>query len=201
MTFLKDNSYKILKLDELYDFIENKIELPKRSVLITFDDGRKNLYMNTYPILKLLNFSAVAFIITGKITSETQNYSPTGWQYLSEEELKKGSDVFEYASYTNKMHERDEETNQPLLMIKSDEEIKTDIEQSLKYVKKSYFAYPYGAYKNETISILKELQIKGAFTVKEGMVHAVDSLYELKRNGISELTTHDEFLRIIGYND
>jgi len=199
MQFLKDNNYKTLTLDELYGFVENGQKLPKNSVLITFDDGRKNVFINAYPILKENNFKAVEFIITSKIQEKTQKYDSLKWQYMSKEELKKANDVFEYASHTHNMHKRSKQTKKPYLLEQSAKKVKNDIETSLKYVDKRYFAYPYGVYNEDNISILKELGIKAAFTTQKGKVHPKDSLYKLKRYNVCEQTSSIQFKRILGH--
>ena len=201
MKFLKDNNYKTLTLDELYQFIQGSKKLPARSVLITFDDGRKNVYVNAYPILKKYNMKAVIFLITSKNTAQTEDYIPMGMQYLSKEEIEKGKDVFEYASHTHNMHKREKGTNKPYLAVKSKEEIKKDIKESLQYTEKLYFAYPYGSYKNVDTSIFKELGIKAAFITKKGKVYKGDSIYKLKRNGVSETTSEQTFKKILGYKN
>lgn len=52
MSFLKDKNYTTLSLDELYDFLVFNKPVPEKSVIITFDDGYVDNYLNAYPILK-----------------------------------------------------------------------------------------------------------------------------------------------------
>ena len=40
MAYLYEQGYHTLTLDELYDWYYNNKEIPKKSVVITFDDGR-----------------------------------------------------------------------------------------------------------------------------------------------------------------
>lgn len=199
MKFLKENNYKVLTLDEFYGFMLGTKTLPKRCVLITFDDGRKNIFINAYPILKKYNFSAVAFIITSKINDKTEEHKPLEWQYLSKDELEKGKDVFEYASHTHNMHRRDKSSNKSYLVYKPISEVKNDIQISLNNVDNKFFAYPFGVYNDDVKNIMKELGVKAAFTTKKGKVSSKDSIYELKRNGIGEHISEGRFKRIIGY--
>ncbi|HSB77669.1 MAG TPA: LysM peptidoglycan-binding domain-containing protein, partial [Candidatus Methylomirabilis sp.] len=39
MAFLKRNGYRVIRLDDLFDFLERKRPIPRKSVVITFDDG------------------------------------------------------------------------------------------------------------------------------------------------------------------
>ena len=52
MKYLKDNNYTTLTLDELYNYMKTGKIVPKKPIVITFDDGYKDNYTNAYPILK-----------------------------------------------------------------------------------------------------------------------------------------------------
>lgn len=202
MKFLKKYHYKALTLDEFNGFVTGKKRLPEKSVLITFDDGRKNVFVNAYPILKKYKFKATMFVITSKINSEPEQYNPDILQYLSKTDMKMGADVFEYASHTHNLHRKDD-TNKPILKTNTYynyEQIRNDIEESLKYVDKKYFAYPFGSglRNNDLISALKDAGIINAFSTEKGLAKVGDDLYRIKRNNVCEATTHNKFKRILG---
>ena len=60
-------SYEILSLGELTSLISRTEPLPRKAVVITFDDGYKDNYQYAYPILKKLNIPAIVFLATGHI--------------------------------------------------------------------------------------------------------------------------------------
>ena len=60
-------THKILPLRELAQHIREKRPLPKRTAIITFDDGYKDVYIYAYPILKKYNVPATIFLTTGHI--------------------------------------------------------------------------------------------------------------------------------------
>lgn len=192
MSFLKKNNYKTLTLDEFYDFIQGNKVFPSRSVLLTFDDGIKTNYTNVYPVLKKYGFTAAAFIITNSLDQQTSDF------FLNKDELEKIKDVFEYASHTHNMHGQTA-AGTPDLLVKPKEDIIKDIKTSLKYVDKNYLAYPFGAYNKELIDILKELNIKMAFTAKGGKAHPKDPVYEIDRIFIDKHITDEQFMQILGY--
>jgi hypothetical protein len=74
MNYLKDENYTVLSLKEFEGFMTNQKRVPAKSVLITFDDGFKNVFEFAYPVLKKHDFYAVHFIITGLITDRTVDY-------------------------------------------------------------------------------------------------------------------------------
>lgn len=60
-------THKIISLEKLARAIVEKKALPKRAVVITFDDGYKDNYTNAFPILKKYNIPATVFLTTGHI--------------------------------------------------------------------------------------------------------------------------------------
>jgi hypothetical protein len=81
MFALKKEGYQTVGLEEFNDFMKGKRQLPEKSLLLTFDDGRKDSYYPTDPILRSLDYNAVVFVITEHLDEK--------YFYLSESELKK----------------------------------------------------------------------------------------------------------------
>ena len=52
MAWLRDRGYATLSMVQLEGYVKNKINLPARAVVITFDDGLKSVNRYAYPILK-----------------------------------------------------------------------------------------------------------------------------------------------------
>jgi len=61
MEFLKIN-YSIISLKEAVSLLKAKQPLPKRAVVITFDDGSKDIFNNAFPVLKELRIPATIFL-------------------------------------------------------------------------------------------------------------------------------------------
>ena len=53
---------------QLEGYVRNKLNLPAKSVVITFDDGLKSVSRYAYPILKEYGFNATAFIISSALS-------------------------------------------------------------------------------------------------------------------------------------
>lgn len=84
MRYLKANGYRVITLKEYVEFVSLQRQLPKKSVLITFDDGYRSFMRYGYPVLKELGFSATLFIYT--------DYVAAGGNAFTWPELKKLSD-------------------------------------------------------------------------------------------------------------
>jgi peptidoglycan/xylan/chitin deacetylase (PgdA/CDA1 family) len=67
MNFLKNN-YNIISLDDLKRAMDSG-KLPKKSIIITFDDGYEDNYLNAKPILEQLQIPATIFVTSDHIGS------------------------------------------------------------------------------------------------------------------------------------
>ncbi len=84
MRALKNDGWNTISLEQFNDFVRGKINLPEKSFLLTFDDGRKDTFYPSDPVLKDLGFQAVMYAITKKSLSPDSNQST---YYMSEYEL------------------------------------------------------------------------------------------------------------------
>ncbi|MEO8581245.1 MAG: polysaccharide deacetylase family protein [Patescibacteria group bacterium] len=166
MVYLKSKGYETITLEDLYGFLKNGKELPEKSFLLTFDDGRKDSYYPVDPILDALGYKAVMFIISNHSLFESSRY------YLNKVELSKmlvsgrweiqahsknGHDLFNINEqnekgyfYSNKLwlseKNRLETHDEYIQRITTDlGGVKKDIQDVLK-TKVTSFAYPFGDY-------------------------------------------------------
>lgn len=82
MRSLYDNGYIAVSMGDYIEFLSGKKDLPERSILITFDDGRKDSYYRADPILKKYNFHATMFLATGYSLVDGSRY------YVDKHEVK-----------------------------------------------------------------------------------------------------------------
>lgn len=83
MKTLKQNGWHTITMQDFYDFKTGKKQLPAKSFLLTYDDGRKDSYYPSDPILSALGFHAVMFVIDKYSLEENSDY------YLTKDELTK----------------------------------------------------------------------------------------------------------------
>jgi len=82
MYALKEKGYQTATVNDLYLFMRGEKPLPKKSIVITFDDGVRSTYYYADPILKALDYKAVMFVVTGySFEKNNSRY------YLNKEEL------------------------------------------------------------------------------------------------------------------
>lgn len=166
MRYLKENHFNVISPVDLLAFLEYKQGLPKKSVLITMDDGYRSVYTNAFPILKKYGFTATLFVYT--------NFIGVSKMAITWDQLKKmKADGFSIGSHT--MFHSD-------LTIPGEGETRADwlarIRQELYGSKKiideklsqdTYLlAYPYGKYDQRAISIARKAGYKIAMSVERG---------------------------------
>ncbi len=73
--YLKMFGYETITIDDLNLYLEGKGNLPNRPVMITFDDGRIDSYLESDPVIRAVNFNAVMYVAAGPILSGANNES------------------------------------------------------------------------------------------------------------------------------
>lgn len=195
MRVVYEEGYRTISLEQLRLFLSNEIQLPRKSILITFDDGYKSNVQYAYPILKKYDFTAAIFIVSSMICEETSEFDPKLFQFISWEEMGEHSDVFEYACHTHNFHRL--ENGKSSVVTKPSEELMNDLKMNLETMKNPYFAYPYSEYNSETIKILKELGFSMAFSTIAGDVRPGDNMFKLKRRSIRPDMDIEKFKKIL----
>ncbi len=65
MRALRAAGWRTITMEQFDAWERGQIQLPDKSFLLTFDDGRKDTYYQADPVLKDTGFQAVMFVITG----------------------------------------------------------------------------------------------------------------------------------------
>lgn len=170
---LKRKNYFSANLDDIFNYISGKRELPERTVHLTFDDGYRDNYSEAFPILKKFNFKATVFLIT----SRAGMLGYLNWQQIKEMEA---SGIFSFESHSH-AHPR-HSTTQP-----TKEELADDLLISKKIIKENlkketkHFCYPYGEYDDAYAGALKEAGFLTGLTLNIGLNSVGQNPYFLKR--------------------
>jgi peptidoglycan/xylan/chitin deacetylase (PgdA/CDA1 family) len=189
MRYLKTEGYRVISLTEFIEWMQGRRQLPKRSVVLTFDDGYRAFREFAYPILKELGFTATLFVYT--------DYVGAGRNALGWEDLKalaaEGFDVQAHskthgdlrravgesdAQYTRRMQL---ELSEPLKLFQ-------------RYLGRSAerLAYPYGRADDDVVAKAKEYGYIAAFTVRrQGSPAFVHPLRVNRSQIYSEMSLED----------
>lgn len=181
MDYLVKNNYYYPTWQELEDYIDGKIDLPKKSVIITADDGHASYFNIAVPIMNERGIPSTSFFITGRKRWETYN----------------NVEGVIYQSHTHDLHTRDCKSGSKdgRAMCKTSSEILEDLKKSLERVKNNdCLAYPFGHYDNDFIKALKESGIHMAVTTMGGKVTRGVNKYKLPRRYIYRTIPMSEFI-------
>lgn len=182
MRFLKDNGYRVITMEQLFDFLDFKAQLPRKAVVLTIDDGWRSAYDLAFPILRKYGYPATLFIYTDLITGAKKTLN---WDLIAEMS-NNGIDI--------QCHTK---THRNLAMLNEKESFKDyydaverELTESARIIKEKlnkevkYIAYPYGATNHLVISLLKKYGFRGAFTIKRGGNPFFSNNYTLNRSMI-----------------
>ncbi len=185
MAYLQSKNYTTISFEQLNNHLLYNANLPKKPVIISFDDAWENQYIYALPLLQKYGFTATFFIPTKNLGHS---------HVLSWDEIKKIDQAGMVIGSHTETH--------PFLDKITDEESRKEIIDSKKIIEENLgktiydFAYPYGAYNNHAIQIVKEAGYRTARTTDAGIYQKKEIVLNLK--GMLVFDNFDGFLRKLG---
>ncbi|MBP2653926.1 MAG: Poly-beta,6-N-acetyl-D-glucosamine N-deacetylase PgaB [Firmicutes bacterium] len=216
--YLKENGYTPISL-ALYReaCANNKVSLPAKPVLLTFDDGYASFYTTVYPLLKEYKYPAVLAVVTSwqELGAPADVGPVVNWQQMREMDQ---SGLITIASHSNDLHRKvktgaaykpitelvagedgkyeshEEYTNR----IANDMSITQNVlEQKLGH-KVDTYVWPYGAYNKVALDLAKAQGFKVFFTMGYGANSpSTDMLERGKRVAITSGMGTEEFAKTL----
>ena len=180
--YLAENDFYLPTWEEVEEYIDGKIELPEKSVVITVDDGDDSFFELAVPVLQKYNIDATSFIITawygGRANDKQKNVS--------------------YQSHSEDMH-KGGANGKGVALSWSYEDIVKDVKQSKAVLggDATVFCYPFGHYGDTVIKALKDTGYKLAFTTEAGRVYKGNNKYALPRVRVMGRNSYAEFKNMI----
>jgi peptidoglycan/xylan/chitin deacetylase (PgdA/CDA1 family) len=199
MSLLARNGYTPISVAELVHFMREGGALPRRPIVLTFDDGWKNV-LNAVPVLNRYRFKASFWIITGK---------GIGGDYLTWEDIGAlaKNPRFEVQSHTV-THPWDKQDNLVTWMEgkvpgKGEEHARAELQDSKRELERRlhrpvrYLAWPCGWYNDALVKLAQGAGYQALLTAESGTNgHGGDHL-RIKRTFIDGSCGLDEFARTI----
>ena len=172
MGFLDDNGYKVISLDELVEGIKHGRKFMAKTVVVTFDDGFEDNYLNAYPVLAKYDMPATIFIITGYVGVKDG--------YLNWDQVRRMMDNgIDFGGHT--------ESNVYLPSIKDTDRLWEEVARPKETIMlepgkdPSFFCYPTGGFDEKVKNAVKRAGYKGACTTNRGSDKLNRDVYELNR--------------------
>jgi len=110
-SWLRDNGYTVVDINDVLAALDGGRPLPEKSVLLTFDDGLESIYHAVYPLLTLFDYPALISVVTSWIETEVEvqyeNHKLSSRDFLTWEQMRTmlDSGLIEIGSHTHDMHQ------------------------------------------------------------------------------------------------
>lgn len=212
---LTENGYNAVTCKQVIDYVDGKGDLPKKPVLITFDDGHYNNMHYALPLLKKYNLKAVINVI-GRFSAfstesgdiDNPNYSHLTWDEIAD--LSNG-EIIEIGNHTYNMHNYNPRFGMSQKYNETDRQYVSAIQKDVGSLQKILFestgkvcrvlAYPFGKYNDLLEKTLVGMGFRMMFTCNEGVSRITrgkpESLYRLKRINRSGLYDTETIMKKI----
>jgi peptidoglycan/xylan/chitin deacetylase (PgdA/CDA1 family) len=190
VAWMRRRGYQAIALDALYDYLDHGAALPPRPLVITFDDGYRELETTATPILAEAGFPHTHFINTGKIggTTDWIQVAPD-LPLLSAEQIRRMA-----GRYAGLLEFQAHGRSHLFLPRQNRETVVAEVRHCIEVLEPltgrpvRHMAYPFGEQDERTREALRELPIRCAFTVDRGLCRPGQDLHRLPR---VEVFTHD----------
>jgi peptidoglycan/xylan/chitin deacetylase (PgdA/CDA1 family) len=191
MQYLKDNGYHTISLYQLYDALMKGAPLPKKPIVLTFDDGYIDMYSNVFPMLKEFGFTGTFFIITAPVDENNTAYVTWG-------ELRQMAGAGMSIEAHTKHHQDLRNRKEDYLT----DEIQGSVDEIAAHIGQvpRMLAYPSGRYDTETLRVTRKLPVWMAVTTRRGALQVSNRLLELPRVRISGDTGMPGFESLLRMN-
>jgi len=166
---LKDFGFETITFIDLLSYLDSGTALPEKPVIITSDDGYQDIYTNAFPILKKYDFKMTVFLITGFIGNSDSdrkvNYFDSD-RHVPMRPILTWPEILEMYEYGCEFQSHS--VNHIRLGIASDEEFIYELAQSKRDIESHlgnqvlFFAWPYGNYSPDKLSLIPEVGYRGA---------------------------------------
>ncbi|HZD11463.1 MAG TPA: polysaccharide deacetylase family protein [Candidatus Binatia bacterium] len=188
LQYLKDHGFTTVSLYDLSLAVTARKELPEKPIILTFDDGYLDSYQNAFPLLREFGFTGTFFVVTEFVDKATPGYM--SWAMI-EEMAAAGMDIENHSKTHADLSGQSRDTL--IWQIRGAQETLTAHLGSVP----RFFCYPGGRYDEDTIAMLRELDLWGAVTTAGGKWHGFEDRYEWTRLRIRNTTDLPTFATFV----
>ena len=192
MKYLKANGFRVVSVAEFVDWLQQRRQLPKKTVVLTFDDGYRSFREHAYPVLKELRYTATLFVYT--------DYVGAGRNALNWDDLKaltaEGFDVQAHSKSHADLRRGDRETDAQYArrmqaeLIEPPRLLARSVGRSV-----SFLAYPYGRLDDAVLGKVKDHGYAAAFTVRRESNAAFVDVLRISRSQVYSEMTLEQFAK------
>ena len=192
MRYLRDRGYRVIPLAELVACAMRGDNAPRRSIVLTFDDGYEDNYSSVFPVLRRYGYPATVFLTTGLIGRKDVHVRGGALMpMLDASQIREMSDsgLVDFGAHT-RTHPRLPRISLPAAEGEMRES--RDAVLRLTGVVPAHFAYPYGDHSPAVVSAAAGL-FAAAVTVRPGSVPRRPDPFLLPRQAVDSSVTRFRF--------
>jgi peptidoglycan/xylan/chitin deacetylase (PgdA/CDA1 family) len=171
MQQIKDSGFTVIPMQDFVAWRKGEKNIPRKSCIVSIDDGWVSGYTNAWPILKKYGYPFTMFIYINYVGSGGKSLS---WAQL-EEMRDAGVDIECHTYSHSNLHGKGSMVNkkaqEEIKAVGYDAWLKKEIIESKQVLEKqlgikcNVFAYPFGIYNSRVREVVKEAGYDAAFTV------------------------------------
>ena len=183
--YLQRWGYTSIPLSLLVKALTAGAELPPRPVVITFDDGYRDVYTYAFPILRRYGFSGVVYIIAGGIgvgkymnAGELRELAAAGWEI--------GSHSWTHAKLRNTSPKLDRE------IVESRQRLEELLDQPVET-----FNFPYGLTSKYITGLVQDAGYVAAVGLGPSFRHTLKTRYYLSRIEVRSNYDFEQFSKLL----
>jgi peptidoglycan/xylan/chitin deacetylase (PgdA/CDA1 family) len=179
MQWLRRHRYHTITQRELFLALIHRRPLPRKPILITFDDGYRDAFYRAAPVLSRLRMRATAYVITGRIVDGDRAF--LSWGLIRGLE-RRGIEIGSHS------------VNHRGLTQLSDRELLRELVGSRRALERGlghpvqWFAYPFGDYDARVERLARRAGYALAVTTEAGSVQSARRPLALRRLRIIDST-------------
>lgn len=147
--------HTVISLQAAVDGLTSKTPFPERAVVITFDDGYKNILENGHPILSKYGFEYTIFINPAHIGMSGSQLSWNEVKKMSKEGVTFANHTLDHLHLLDR-YPQESKANWLARIKQNIDMAEESLSQQLGYSKK-WLAYPYGEFDVDIKAMLKEM--------------------------------------------
>ena len=197
MAWLARLRFNVLRLEDAVVALRGGAPLPPRAVVLTFDDGTRDLLTLALPVLRRYRFPATAFVVTrlmGGRIDWTERPGIAQRQILTWEEALELEPLVSLEPHTR---------THPSLPTLDDAALRDEIAGSRTDVQArtgrshDFFAYPYGHFDERVAAAAEAAGYEASLSVKWGLTFPSTPPHALRRLGVNGDESFARFLRTV----
>ena len=189
MEHLRYWGYSPVTIKQLVDHLKKGYSLPRRPVVISFDDGYLDVYQNAFPIMEHYGFTGTVYIVANRLESDG---------FLQVEQLKElldhGWDVGSHSMTHTEL------TQNHALVRKEILQSRLDLENALS-IKIFSFAYPFGSSDWYVSHKVSDYGYRAGVGVGHLVNHSPGTVYNLSRREIQGDADLGAFADLLPWSD